>query len=142
MVIVPFAVVETVPDGIIKIGPSTVLSIDSLPISDIEGREAHKRRLRFRRLKEVEEKYAADETWFYTPDPEGGEPKHRSMDEREVLKVAKSVARVEDKIVEIRVELFERRGDIEPGGFTWAEVSPSGKVRYTYPDEWHAREAP
>jgi hypothetical protein len=135
---VPFNVVETVPDGIIKTGPSTVLSIDPLPISDIEEREAHKRRFRFRRLKEVEEKYAADETWFYTPDPEGGEPKYRSMDESEIIKVAKSVARSEDKIVEIRVELFERRGNIEPEGFKWAEVSPSGKVRYMYPDEWHS----
>ena len=134
---VPFNIVETVPDGIIKMGPSTDLLINPNPISDIEEAETQKRRLRFRRLKEVEEKYAADETWFYISDPKCGEPKNRSMDESEIIKVAKSVARVEDEIVEIRVELFERRGNIEPEGFKWAEVSPSGKVRYIYPDECH-----
>lgn len=136
---VPFNVVETVPNEIIKIGPSTDLSIGSIPLSDIEDSETQKRRLRFKRLKKVEKKYAADETWFYIPDPKDGEPQHRSIDESEIITVAKSVARVENKIVEIRVELLERRGNIEPDGFKWAEVSPSGKVRYIYPDEWHSR---
>jgi len=136
---IPFNVVETVPDEIIKVGRSTDLSIDPIPISDIEERAAEKRKLRFKCLTEVEKRYAADETWFYIPDLKVGEPKYRSMDETEIIKVAKSVARVEDKIVEIRVELFERRGSIEPGGFKWAKVSPSGKVRYMYPDEWHPR---
>jgi hypothetical protein len=48
-------------------------------------------------------------------------------------------ARSGAKTIEIRVELLERRGPIEPGGFPWAEVSSSGKIRYTYPDEWHSR---
>ena len=80
---VPFNVVETVPNELIKIGPSTDLSIGSIPLSDIEDSETQKRRLRFRRLKEVEEKYAVDETLFYIPDPKGGESQHRSMDERD-----------------------------------------------------------
>lgn len=134
---VPFTVVETVPDGIIRVASTTEVSIGSFPISDIEERETQKRRFRFRCLKEVEEKYAADETWFYITDPEEGEPKHRSMDEREIIKAAKRMARIEDNIFEIRVELLEKRGIIDH--FPWAKVGPSGEIQYTYPDEWHTR---
>ena len=49
-------------DNVTFLSPN--LSIDPLPISDIEEREAHKRRFRFKCLKEVEEKYAADEASF------------------------------------------------------------------------------
>lgn len=126
---VPFKVVGTVPGGIIKIGQSTEISIDSFP-----DMEADRKRFRFRCLKDVEKKYSVDETWFYIPDPEGREPKHRLMDEREIIKAAKRMARIEDKIVEIFVELLEKRGIID--NFPWAKVDPSGEMRYTYPDEW------
>jgi len=53
--------------------------------------------------------------------------------------MARRLARSGAKTIEIRVELLERRGPIEPEGFPWAEVDASGKIRYTYPDEWHSR---
>ena len=43
--------------------------------------------------------------------------------------MAKSVANIEDKlVVEIRVELWKRGGNIESEGYRWAEVMQNGKV--------------
>jgi len=134
---VPFTVVETVPDGIIKVGPSTDISIDPFPAGNTKEREALKRRYRFRSLKDIEKEYAAEETWFYIPEPKEAETKNRSKDPNDIEKVAKSMARIEKKVIEIRVELLARGNNIEPEGFPWAKVDPSGKIRYTYPDEWH-----
>jgi hypothetical protein len=121
-----FTVFSTDPEGIVKISNETNLIVLSESISE------EKRRLRFKYLKDIEEKYAADETWFYIKNSLEEEQKHRSMDEREIIKLAKQIAKNEGKTVEIRVELLEKRGLIEPEGFQWAEVEPSGDIRYTY----------
>lgn len=133
---VPFLLLETDPDGIVKIASTTNIIVLPEPTPSEEEVEALRRRFRFKYLKKVEAMYAVDETFFYIKSPEDGESKQRSMDEREIIKIAKRLARSGAKTIEIRVELLERRGLIEPEGFPWAEVDSSGKIRYIYPDEW------
>jgi len=133
---VPFLVHETDPDGIVKIASTTDITILSVPTPLQEETEALRRRFRFKYLQNVEAIYAVDETFFYIKIPEDKESNQRSMDEREIIKMASNLAKSGGKTIEIRVELLERRGTIEPEGFPWAEVDSSGKIRYTYPDEW------
>ena len=137
---IPFMVVNTRPSGIVKISSTTEVSIRGEPISErarkmLEMDKARKREnrkhLRFRCLKWAENMYAADETWFYIPGRD-----ERSKDETTIIKVARKIAGEEEKTVEIRVELLEKRGSIEPEGFPWAEINPQGEIRYTYPEEW------
>lgn len=123
---VSFTVVSTEPEGVVKFSDETILTILSEPVSK------EKMRSRFKYLKEIEKEYAVDETWFYIKNFLEEEQEHRSMDEREIIKVAKQIAKNEGETVEIRIELLEKRGSIEPEGFQWAEVDPSGDIRYTY----------
>lgn len=133
---VPFLVHETDPDGIVKTASTTDITILSVPTPLKEEAEALRRRFRFKYLQKVEAMYAVDETFFYIKSPEDRESKQRSMDERDIIKMASQLAKSEGKTIEIRIELLERRGTIEPEGFPWAEVDSLGKIRYTYPDEW------
>ncbi len=133
---VPFLVHETEPDGIVRMASTTTLTILSEPTPSEEEVEALRRRFRFKYLQKVEAMYAVDETFFYIKDPEDERSVCRSMDEREIIETASGLARGGGETIEIRVELLERRGPIEAGGFPWAKVDSSGKIRYTYPDEW------
>ena len=132
---VPFLVVNTRPSGIVRISSNTVVNILSMPVPvEYEDRKQlyeDRKHLRFRCLKWVEAMYAADETWFYIPGRD-----ERNKDETAIIQAARETASEEEKIVEVRVELLEKRGSIEPEGFLWAEVDPKGEIRYTYPERW------
>ena len=133
---VPFQVVSTKPSGFVKISPNTEVDVTGEPVETfpVRVKEEDRRHLRFRCLKWAEKMYAADETWFYIQGTD-----KRSMDEGTIIKAARETASEGEKIVEVRVELLEKRGSIEPEGFPWAVVQPSGEIRYTYPVEWLKR---
>lgn len=133
---VPFLLHETEPEGIVTITSKTTVIILSEPTPPEEEVQSLRRRFRFKHLQKVETMYAVDETFFYIKSLEEGESKQHSTDETEIIKVASMLARNGGETIEIHVELLERRGSIEPEGFPWAEVDSSGKIRYTYPDEW------
>ena len=139
---VSFLVSETEPDGIVMIDPKTNMTILSEPIQVILEEEARKRRFRFNCLQNVEAMYGVDETLFYIKNPEDGESKQSSIDEKEIIKIATELARKIGKSIAIRVEFFEKRGPIEPEGFPWAKVDSLGNTKYTYPDEWSKSSAP
>jgi len=135
--VIAHRVVNTEPSNIVMINTATEVDIVSrqcptthtLPPIELvrENRSYH----RFRCLKWVEKLYAADETWFYIPNRN-----ERSKDETTIITMARKIASEEMKTLEIRVELLEKRGSIEPKGFPWAEVGPRDEIHYTYPGEW------
>jgi len=129
--LIPFQVVDTKPSGIVKVREETEVSLHGIPFSEMYSARKNKKHLRFRCLKWAEAMYTADETWFYIPGRE-----ERSTDETTIEKIARKIAAEEKKTIEIRVELLEKRGSIEPEGFPWAEINPEGEIRYTYPKEW------
>ncbi|NQT07916.1 hypothetical protein HQ586_02460 [Candidatus Bathyarchaeota archaeon] len=133
---VPFLLHETEPEGIVTITSKTTVIILSEPTPPEEEVESLRRRFRFKYLQNVEAMYAVDETFFYIKSLEDGESKQHSMDEREIIEIASRLAINGGETIEIRVEFLERRGSIEPEGFSWAKVDQLGNIRYTYPDEW------
>jgi len=130
-----FTVVKARPCGIVKMTPDTNLQILAKPLdvmrATIMEYRKERERYRFRCLKGMEREYAADYILFVIP-----EQNNRERCEGKIISIVRALAHQEEKIINIRVELWDERGIIDPQGFPWAKVSPMGKIEYTYPIEW------
>jgi Double zinc ribbon len=85
-----------------------------------------KMRMRFSWLKDVEKRYASDQTLFRA----GGLPGAEDDKEGPVFDKAKK-AKDTDEPVMVNVILRERRGEI--GSIPWALIEPDGAIEYVYP---------
>jgi hypothetical protein len=124
---IPFTVVKTEPQGIVKVSQTTRLHVEGHPELSAAEREQMAEQLRLHRfawLKEIESQYAAEYAKFSVPDGverDGEDP---------VLKEATKQARETSQPVTIVVNLWTTRGKI--GSFPWAVVQPNSAIEYTY----------
>ena len=134
---VKFTVAKTQPDGIVRLTNDTNLRILMEPLPNMHAcraeYEKERKNYRFRCLKGIEREYAADYTLFVIPERD-----KRDRCEGEIKSIAMTLARQQKKAINIRVELWDERGIIDPEGFPWAKVGPTGEVEYAYPIEWAA----
>jgi hypothetical protein len=121
----PFTVVTTTPQGIVRIGAATTINVYDYPETSVQQQRDALRHQRFAWLQAQERRYAADTTCFQIPDlidhPE----------ESPVLEKARQVAHTTQTPVDILVELREQRGHIAT--LPWARIDPDGTITYTYP---------
>lgn len=131
---IPFTVVGTKPQGIVIPSNKTEVDAQSEPYKPPDTERKH---VRFRCLKWAETNYASDETWFFISGTS-----EKAKDEKTTINTALKIAKEKDRSIEIRVEFLVRTESIEPAGFPWAEVFPSGDIQYIYPNEWLNRSSP